>query len=133
MQRTKLYNVSFTVCKELARTATGRLNNGVPQVPPQRGNSDLVTFTKSLPINQYKNIILKTIHENQVCLVSGETGSGKTTQVSNEHCYVLTKFKGIIILSVGWTDGFWVSSFSYLLLPCRGQGSKAKLYGVHRI
>ncbi|XP_060581690.1 3'-5' RNA helicase YTHDC2-like [Ruditapes philippinarum] len=69
------------VSKELACTATGRLNNGIPQVPPMKGPSDLQQFTKTLPINQYKDEIMKMIRENQVCLISGETGSGKTTQV----------------------------------------------------
>ncbi|XP_045156414.2 3'-5' RNA helicase YTHDC2-like [Mercenaria mercenaria] len=69
------------VSKELACTATGRLNNGIPQIPPVKGRSDLQNFTKSLPINQYKEEILGMIRENQVCLISGETGSGKTTQV----------------------------------------------------
>ncbi|XP_052792916.1 3'-5' RNA helicase YTHDC2-like isoform X2 [Mya arenaria] len=69
------------VSKELARTATGRLNNGLPQVPPVRGNSELASFARSLPINQYREQILETVKQNQICLVSGETGSGKTTQV----------------------------------------------------
>lgn len=67
--------------KEQARTATGRLNNGVSLVPPAVGKSDLQQFTQTLPINQYRDLILETINNNQVCLVSGETGSGKTTQV----------------------------------------------------
>ena len=73
----------FVVSKELARTATGRLNNGVAQVPPRRSESDLQRFTQSLPINKYTDLILQTINNNQVCLISGETGSGKTTQVRN--------------------------------------------------
>ena len=71
----------FSVSKEQARTATGRLNNGLPQIPPARGRSDLTGFTNTLPINQYRDLILETINSNQICLVSGETGSGKTTQV----------------------------------------------------
>ena len=73
--------------KELAGTATGRLNNGIPQIPPLKGSSDLQHFTKTLPINQYKEDILKMIKENQVCLISGETGSGKTTQVLLYFCF----------------------------------------------
>ena len=72
----------LAVSKELARTATGRLNNGVAQVPPRRGESDLDSFRQTLPIYQYGDQILETIEGNQVTLVSGETGSGKTTQVS---------------------------------------------------
>lgn len=69
------------VSKELARTATGRLNNGVPQVPPKKGNSELTSFAKSLPIHVYRAKILQVINNNQICVISGDTGSGKTTQV----------------------------------------------------
>ncbi|KAI0208497.1 3'-5' RNA helicase YTHDC2 [Lamellibrachia satsuma] len=67
--------------RELNRTTTGRLNNGVPQVPPPRGASDLSAFRLSLPVSQMKDVIVKAINDNRVVLVSGETGSGKTTQV----------------------------------------------------
>ena len=67
--------------RELNRTTTGRLNNGVPQVPPLRGASDLSAFRVSLPVAQMKDVIVKAINDNRVILVSGETGSGKTTQV----------------------------------------------------
>ena len=73
----------IAVSKELARTATGRLNNGVSQVPPMRGESDLDSFRQTLPIYQYREEILEAIGRSQVTLVSGETGSGKTTQVGH--------------------------------------------------
>ena len=71
------------VNKELNKTTTGRLNNGVPQVPPARGASDLESFRQTLPVYNMKDEIVKAINENKVILLSGETGSGKTTQVSN--------------------------------------------------
>ena len=46
-----------------------------------RGESDLESFRQNLPIYQYREEILQAIEGNQVTLVSGETGSGKTTQV----------------------------------------------------
>ncbi len=67
--------------RELNKTTTGRLNNGVPQVPPQRGHSDLNSFRQTLPVNSMRDDIVKTITENKVIMLSGETGSGKTTQV----------------------------------------------------
>ena len=70
--------------KELNKTSTGRLNNGVPQVPPPRGQSDLNNFRQTLPVYTLGEEIIKTIHDNKVVLVSGETGSGKTTQVGWE-------------------------------------------------
>jgi HrpA-like RNA helicase len=37
--------------------------------------------TVKLPINLQKELIIKKVKENQVTLIQGETGSGKTTQV----------------------------------------------------
>ena len=68
--------------KEFTRAATGRLNNGVPQVPPKRGDSDLAHFRETLPVYGMRSHILKTINSHRVILISGETGSGKTTQVT---------------------------------------------------
>ncbi|XP_055956156.1 3'-5' RNA helicase YTHDC2 [Patella vulgata] len=76
------------------KTTTGRLNNGVPQIPPQRGNSDLNSFRESLPIQEYQEDIIHTINHNQVVLVSSETGSGKTTQVPQmilDDCFANSK------------------------------------------
>lgn len=41
---------------------------------------------KHLPIADSHDEILAAIEQNQVVLIRGETGSGKTTQVSNCHC-----------------------------------------------
>ena len=64
------------------RTSTGRLNNGVPQVPPQKNSSDLVDFTQDLPIQSFRADISQAVNNYKVILISGETGSGKTTQVN---------------------------------------------------
>ncbi|XP_066516299.1 3'-5' RNA helicase YTHDC2 isoform X2 [Hoplias malabaricus] len=66
--------------REKNRTS-GRLNNGIPQVPPRRGPSELECFRRSLPVYERQEEIVATIKENQVVLVVGETGSGKTTQI----------------------------------------------------
>lgn len=65
---------------------TGRLCSGLPQVPPPffiKGQQmqDLTTFRQSLPIWKESDQILRCIDENQVVLISGDTGCGKTTQV----------------------------------------------------
>ncbi|KAI4886479.1 hypothetical protein NFI96_011911 [Prochilodus magdalenae] len=60
---------------------SGRLNNGIPQVPPKRGPSELESFRRSLPVFERQEEVVATIQENQVVLVVGETGSGKTTQI----------------------------------------------------
>lgn len=61
--------------------ASGRLNKGIPVVPPQRSPSELDAFRRSLPVREHEREILQLIRENRVVLVVGETGSGKTTQV----------------------------------------------------
>lgn len=60
---------------------SGRLSNGIPQVPQRRGPSELECFRRTLPVYERQEEIVATIEENQVALIVGETGSGKTTQV----------------------------------------------------
>lgn len=71
--------------------ASGRLNKGIPVVPPQRSSSELDAFRCSLPVQEHKREILQLIRENRVVLVVGATGSGKTTQVGGSEgsvdCY----------------------------------------------
>ncbi|XP_042863704.1 3'-5' RNA helicase YTHDC2-like [Penaeus japonicus] len=59
----------------------GRLTPGPPQIPPPPSLSDLTADARKLPIWNMKDQLLAAIHHNQVILVCGETGSGKTTQV----------------------------------------------------
>ncbi|KAL5003948.1 hypothetical protein ScPMuIL_017404 [Solemya velum] len=83
-------NQSSDVSKDLSKAGTGRLNNGVAQVPPPREKSDLDAFRESLPIHKLKEDIIHCINHNRVVLISGETGSGKTTQVPQmilDDCY----------------------------------------------
>lgn len=60
----------------------GRLQSGIPQLPPISANQDLLTFRKSLPIWGMRDDILHLVNNNQVAIMVGETGCGKTTQVS---------------------------------------------------
>lgn len=36
---------------------------------------------KSLPVYAYRDEFIKAVQENQVLIIEGETGSGKTTQL----------------------------------------------------
>jgi len=75
------------LAKEMGKAVTGRLNNGLPQVPPAKLPSELTSFQHSLPIYQMKDVITKAINDNRVLMISGETGSGKTTQ-ARHYCLV---------------------------------------------
>lgn len=54
-----------------------------PNVPPYPMNlsDNIVEQRMSLPIFQYRDHIIDVICSNQAVVISGETGSGKTTQV----------------------------------------------------
>ncbi len=56
------------------RAAQGR-------TPPFRNPLPPITFPEDLPVSSRRAEIAKAIAENQVVIVSGETGSGKTTQL----------------------------------------------------
>ena len=71
--------MSVAELNELTKMTTGKLNNGLPQVPPRRGQSNVQV--SSLPVEEMRADIVRTIATNQVVLISGETGCGKTTQV----------------------------------------------------
>ncbi|KAM4810289.1 3'-5' RNA helicase YTHDC2 [Rhinophrynus dorsalis] len=66
--------------REMNKTS-GRLNNGIPQVPVKRGESEFDSFRQSLPVFERQEDIIRIIKENKVVLIVGETGSGKTTQI----------------------------------------------------
>ncbi len=63
--------------------AMGKLNSGIPQVPPATSTfgNDAIAKRRDLPIWTLRNEIVTSISQNQVTLVTGDTGSGKTTQV----------------------------------------------------
>lgn len=71
------------VCpKPRTETNINRLWNAPATIPPSVNVSENILDMKSkLPIFDHKNEIINTIKENQVVIVSSETGSGKTTQI----------------------------------------------------
>uniref|UniRef100_A0A8C9VBT5 RNA helicase n=1 Tax=Scleropages formosus TaxID=113540 RepID=A0A8C9VBT5_SCLFO len=60
---------------------SGRLNNGIPQIPLQRVLTEFDSFRSSLPVYEHQEEIVSTVKESRVVLIVGETGSGKTTQI----------------------------------------------------
>ena len=59
----------------------GKLSRNQPKVPIFPGNPQFRGHLENLPIFPYKSEILTAIQNHQVTIISGETGSGKTTQV----------------------------------------------------
>ncbi|XP_071964049.1 3'-5' RNA helicase YTHDC2-like [Antedon mediterranea] len=80
VERGKLTGENGQHFREVNKT-TGRLNNGIPQIPAKRSASDLDAFRQTLPVFAKKTEILATIESSQVMLIAGDTGSGKTTQI----------------------------------------------------
>ncbi|KAG8185460.1 hypothetical protein JTE90_019719 [Oedothorax gibbosus] len=66
--------------REVSRNI-GRLGSGIPMVPLRRCENEYTAFRQSLPIWNCQEEIIRTINSHQVVIISGETGSGKTTQV----------------------------------------------------
>ncbi|KAI1337414.1 P-loop containing nucleoside triphosphate hydrolase protein [Xylariaceae sp. FL0016] len=48
----------------------------------KRTNMSIKQQRESLPVFAFRNQLIKAVHENQILIVVGETGSGKTTQVT---------------------------------------------------
>lgn len=65
---------AIAAVSEEIETARARLSTRSAGVPA-------VTYPEALPVSARKDDIAKAISENQVVIVAGETGSGKTTQI----------------------------------------------------
>jgi HrpA-like RNA helicase len=60
----------------------GRLLMVIPQIPRRGSVSKAVSdFRAALPIASYAETIAELVRKNQVVMITGETGCGKTTQV----------------------------------------------------
>ena len=42
---------------------------------------EVITYPEELPVSERREDIMNAIHDNQVVIIAGETGSGKTTQI----------------------------------------------------
>lgn len=62
--------------KSKASSASAAAEKGVTSAPP------ISEIRKSLPVYSVKRELMNIIREHQVCIVVGETGSGKTTQMT---------------------------------------------------
>ena len=58
-----------------------RLENSVKKRSRRKANRPKLIYNDTLPITSKKDEIIDSISKNQVVIISGETGSGKTTQI----------------------------------------------------
>jgi len=73
-------NSSKPVDKELVNLQT-RVDASAQQFQLRQQNKPQTTYPEALPVSQKRDDIIRAIKENQVIVICGETGSGKTTQL----------------------------------------------------
>lgn len=70
---------------------SGNVNDVTMNVPSHTQSTiEFLKQRQNLPIFPYRSHILDTIRNNQICVISAETGSGKTTQVPQ---YILEEYR----------------------------------------
>jgi hypothetical protein len=87
------------------------MNGGIPQVPHATVNQELLPFRQALPIWSRRDEIVSLINSNQVVLICGDTGSGKTTQV--KCCQIKVSYRLGFSYNVSFHQNFppvWVFS-----------------------
>ena len=78
---------------------------GIPQVPHTTVNQALLPFRQALPIWLMRDEIVSLINSNQVMLICGDTGCGKTTQV--KYCQIKA------VLRLGFSCNVSIFSFYF--------------------
>ena len=63
------------------QSARARKHDGEPAAAPLRNPLPAIVFPEQLPVSTRRDDIAAALHANQVIIVCGETGSGKTTQL----------------------------------------------------
>uniref|UniRef100_A0A182VV52 RNA helicase n=1 Tax=Anopheles minimus TaxID=112268 RepID=A0A182VV52_9DIPT len=86
----KIEKCSNLVCKPSKRLGKGtptlshsiNVTSTAPSIPPlPTGCAEIHAARNRLPIAQFHEVILRSMQQTQVIIISGNTGSGKTTQV----------------------------------------------------
>ncbi|MBN2515228.1 MAG: ATP-dependent RNA helicase HrpA [Deltaproteobacteria bacterium] len=70
-----------TTTLELLNSINQRLNQSIRKKARRQSHIPKITYPQSLPILQKKDDIIESIKRHQVTVITGETGSGKTTQI----------------------------------------------------
>lgn len=66
---------------EIVKQTYSRINKSIEDKKNRLNRFKKITPNKSLPIYNYRSKIIDAIKNNQIIILSGETGSGKTTQI----------------------------------------------------
>ena len=66
--------------KHLSRTAKA-IEQSINEKQQKLHNVPKISYPDGLPISENAELISQTISDNQVVIIAGETGSGKTTQI----------------------------------------------------
>jgi len=78
--KSKFYSKKFSADKELA-SIEKNIEKSTEKVNQRRSIVPTINYDESLPIAEKREEIRSLIEKNQVLILSGETGSGKTTQI----------------------------------------------------
>ena len=80
-RRLKKIKLAKSVDRQAMEKLTKEINLSIATAQARLDSLPVITYPELLPIAQKKDLIKKTILENQVTILCGETGSGKTTQL----------------------------------------------------
>ncbi len=69
------------VRQRIAEELSHNMATALARVQQRRAASPTITFPPALPVSQKQQTIANALRDNQVVIVAGETGSGKTTQL----------------------------------------------------
>ena len=78
--------MSFSIPRDVAGGGGGKVGSGgggssKTATPPSSSSGPLGTFRLTLPIASYRRALCDAVTNSRACIVAGETGSGKTTQL----------------------------------------------------
>lgn len=82
--------------QNLLDTLAGEIAGAEEHVQRRKLSRPAISYPENLPVSQKKDDILAAIRDNQVVIVAGETGSGKTTQLPKICMELGRGIKGLI-------------------------------------
>jgi ATP-dependent helicase HrpA len=80
-RRIKKINQSKAPDKQMEAQLAQDIERSIATADARKENIPVITYPPELPISQKSDLIKQTIAANQVTILCGETGSGKTTQL----------------------------------------------------